>query len=754
MERQSFTRVVVALIVCFLSARAVCGAVARAFPDAEGPVLSNAEGFGAATIGGKGGKVIWVTNLNADGPGSLRAAVDTPGPRIIKFKVAGAIELGRHALWIGRPLRPIYRKLIKEGKPTDHVKNPYSFITIDGTSAPRPGITISGNLKIGPYRLKEVIVRNLRIRDNGLISRSASDCITITAGRVLVDHCSLQWARDEVLSPWGPHARDVTAQWCIIGPAWGAHAYGLINGRGSDRITVHHCLFPNNAGRNPLICGNSRKNWIGKYTNDTPVIDLRNNVAYNWFNVHSAVLTAGAHVNMVGNLYLPGRASAKNVLSICVTCRHHTNPTVAYLKGNITPNRPRDHMDEWADAGRYVKTARRYVPTFGPHEWGRKRDTPFPAPPVVTHSAAEAKALVLSQAGAWPRDPVDAGVIRTVLHNSGFMGVKNTLPSDFTNARPTAKAAAAAKAGNPLTVQFKGQGRDSDGKIVLSTWHFGDGYRALGSNVTHTYTAPGEYQATLFVVDDQGMSATASLKVAVGKGSFKAEPIAPRAPLKPAMPAALSRRTPPTVVLAPCLDNPPTEADWAAAPRLHPFIVQASWLKAPGQVDARVLHDSERLYLRVTSDGIPESSIKRMKIFEPFAALPRHGLGWCGYTKVAVFISPRHGRTPWYRFDIGINGFRKDAKGADRTWTPKPDWGVASGMVGKKWRLTLAIPFKALDATPAKGHVWGLKLMNNTGKDVIHIWPPVGPATRWRGKERHCAPHTSDPIHYARLQFP
>ena len=714
----------------------------RAFPAAEG--------FGAKVKGGGMGKVIWVTNLEARGPGSLREAVDTPGPRIVKFRVAGTVELGRDALRVGFPFRPKWKELRKEGVKDTEMDNPCSFLTIDGTSAPPPGITINGNLSLGPYGLEQVIVRNLRIRDNGMTPRSSSDCLGIYARHVLVDHCSLQWARDEVASVWYGNGHDVTVQWCTIGPGWGTHALGFLSGSGTDRITLHHCLFANNVGRNPRVCGNSRTGHLGKFRNDTPTIDVRNNVVYNWFNVGTAQIASGAHCNMVGNLYLPGPDSATNGVTILAYCSSRTKPTVLCLKGNICPQRPSDDLDEWAGAGHYVSEGGRSLRKFGPHAWGQKRDTPFPAPPVATHSAQAAKALVLSQAGAWPRDPVDAGLVRTVLHNTGSVGVKNTLPSDFSNARPLARATATSVADKDnLTVTFHAEANDADGEILMHTWDFGDGRRAIGKDVEHTYVAPGEYVATLFVVDDIGMGATSSVKVAVGKGALVAQALEPPAVVASPEPSAPAWQAP-AVALGGPLAGPPTQGDWAGAVTLTPFVNQATWKVDPnGQVDARLLRDRSNLYLRVTTAGIPAASLKSIRVTDTLIAPPRHGFEYVAVPKVTIFLSPRYGRTPWYRFVVDTRGSRHDAKGADRKWNPAPDWGIMSNRVDQKWQMTGSIPLQALGVAAPADHAWGIKLMVNTGKDVIYIWPPVGSA----GKDLHCVPHTSDPIYYAKLSL-
>ena len=428
----------------------------------EKKTYPDAEGFGATVKGGAGGKVIWVTNLNSNGPGSLREAVDTTGPRIIKFKVAGEIELGREALKVGDPFRPSWENLRQEGKKSEEIENPYSYLTIDGETAPPPGITISGVVALERWSLEEIVIRYLRIRDNGFVSRLNSCCIQIYAGRVLIDHCSLQWARDDIIDCWFPTAQDITVQWCILGPSWGNHAFGWLNSNGTDRISVHHCLFAHNNRRNPAVVGNSWDRYIGKY-NDTPTFDWRNNVIYNWHSNSTGRICCGAHVNFVGNLYLKGPDSGLQCPMLLVKTRSKNNPSELYLKGNISPKRARNDLDEWADVGYEKKTEQGWRFFFGPWEWGKRRETPFPAAPVNTHSVEQARQLVLSQAGAWPRDAVDAGIIRTVLHLTGRSGSKNTLPSDYANARPTAKAAAKPAGASPTALDFRGSGADKDG---------------------------------------------------------------------------------------------------------------------------------------------------------------------------------------------------------------------------------------------------------------------------------------------------
>ena len=722
------------MALCF-GAGLIYAEAARPFPDAEG--------FGATVKGGTGGRVVWVTNLDSHGPGSLRAAVDTKGPRTIKFKVGGTIELWRDTLDIGGPFETEFLKLRNEGKPAEQIENPYSFVTIDGSSAPPPGITISGNVILSRYGFKEVILRHLRIRDNGFVSRSNACCIQIFAGRVLIDHCSFQFGRDTIIDMLG-NQKDITLQWCILGPAWGRHGYGV--GIYSGRVSVHHCLFAHNAQRNPLLIGNHWEHGDG--TGVPHLSDVRNNLIYNWDRRGATKIYGGAHVNMVNNWFIPGPNSGTRGEAAIRIHRIAEKPHVLYLKGNISANRPKDDMDEWADAGHETnKPTGTWHTAYGPFKFGQKRETPFAVSPVKTHSVVQAKALVLSQAGALPRDPMDAGVIRTVLHRTGRVKRDNTLPSDFANVIPTAKAAASlVKDKEPRTVSFEGAGQDTDGKVFLHTWHFGDGERAVGGKVTHRYKTDGEYLARLFIVDNQGMSATATLRLTIDQGTLKTEAMpAPAPTFRKRIVTLPEYWKAPTVTLKKRLATPPTEKDWKEAPRLTPFIDQRTWLLATdvpldkrglyysADLDALVLHDAEKLYVRFIYNDMPTKSIY-----------------------LSLFLSPQHGKSPWYRLETNLSGGRGGEKGADYSWQPSPDWSVDSKVTGKRWEASVAIPFRAIASPPGKADEWGLKLMVYAKKNVIYLWPPLGPGGKnlHLSKDKFCAPHSSEPAYYARLRFP
>ena len=154
----------------------LCGSVLMA--QSSPPAFPGAEGFGARTPGGRGGKVLLVRNLNDDGPGSFREAVTAKGPRTVVFRVGGLITL---------------KSPVKITEP---------FLTVAGQTAPGDGICIRGSeVSIATH---DVIVRYMRFRP-GDISGGEVDALNIVGDSrdVIVDHCSATWSIDEDLSPSG-----------------------------------------------------------------------------------------------------------------------------------------------------------------------------------------------------------------------------------------------------------------------------------------------------------------------------------------------------------------------------------------------------------------------------------------------------------------------------------------------------------------------------------------------------------------------
>ena len=206
-----------------------------------------AGGFGMQTIGGLEGRVIRVTSLEREGPGTLRAAVEAKGPRLVVFEVGGIIDLARKNLRVREP-----------------------YLTIAGQTAPDPGITLlKGSLAVETH---DVVIQHLSVRpgDAGQPRKTGWSPGGIglnAASNVVIDHCSATWAVDENLSVSGPRyqgpaatSHDVTIRHCLI-------AEGLDNsshekGPHSKGSLIHDCcrnvaiianLYAHNADRNPYF---------------------------------------------------------------------------------------------------------------------------------------------------------------------------------------------------------------------------------------------------------------------------------------------------------------------------------------------------------------------------------------------------------------------------------------------------------------------------------------------------------------------
>ncbi len=364
---------------------ACCGLLlAWAGSAGEVPAFPGAEGFGAMAKGGRGGRVIFVTNLNDHGPGSFREACLAKGPRVVIFRVGGLITLES-------PLQ------ITE-----------SNITIAGQTAPGDGICLRSNLLT--IAASDVVVRFLRAR-LGDLTRLESDAFSIyTPSRnVIIDHCSASWSIDETLSATGDIA-NITIQWCLIAESLnhsfhhkGEHGYGsLVHATGG--LTLHHNLWAHHTARNPRLGDNN-------YKPPYPTFDVRNNVMYNWSNMCSGLADGDLKVNYVNNYIRPGPSSSKRK-PIVLRKDTATERTRYFVQGNFVEGRP-DLTSNNADM-------------FEPLEYdGRKLfsivKTPYQVAPVLTQSPQEAYEAVLEGVGATvpARDAVDRRIIVDVRNRTG-----------------------------------------------------------------------------------------------------------------------------------------------------------------------------------------------------------------------------------------------------------------------------------------------------------------------------------------------
>jgi beta-xylosidase/pectate lyase len=357
-------------------------ALGASAPPAPLPAFPGAEGFGALTPGGRGGRVLVVSNLNDSGPGSLRDAVNARGPRVIVFGVGGLISLES-------PLA---------------VEEP--FVTIAGQSAPGDGICIRGHQV--SIRTHDVVVRYLRFR-LGDLQRAEEDSLDIVgdAHDVIVDHCSATWSVDENLSPSGG-VKNVTVQWCLVAEALnlsvhskGAHGYGSL-ARAVGGVTFHHNLWAHNIARNPRLGDNYGRPPF-------PVFDVRNNVIYDYGQMASGMTGDRLSVNYVNNYVRPGPSSDRARGVIVFT---DTADAEYFVQGNVVEGRDDWTADNAKLFDRVERDGRRLV---------RLAEQPFAAPPVHTTTGQQALIDVLASTGAVlpRRDAVDARIVRSVEQRGG-----------------------------------------------------------------------------------------------------------------------------------------------------------------------------------------------------------------------------------------------------------------------------------------------------------------------------------------------
>lgn len=344
--------------------------------------FAGAEGYGAFTAGGRGGRTIEVVNLDDSGPGSLREAIEAPGPRTVVFRVGGVIAL-RTPLTIAEPL-----------------------LTLDGQSAPGAGIMLRNHgLDVQTH---DVILRYLRVRvgdddvrtgakplsyytggegDYALYFTGASNCIA--------DHLSLGWSTSKMLSVTKMSDR-ITIQWCILAESLNFADHGYASIAGGNRVTWHHNLFAHHLSRTVRFQG-------------MVDADFRNNVIYDWG--HTAGYGEFDFVNYVGNYLKPGPSTTARPRLF------HTGAEVVqdgslFVAGNVLAGEPKVEQNNWRGMGYYF---------FERDRIGAAK--PFDAPPVATEPAAAAFEHVLREAGATlpRRDVVDERVVRETREGTGHL---------------------------------------------------------------------------------------------------------------------------------------------------------------------------------------------------------------------------------------------------------------------------------------------------------------------------------------------
>jgi len=370
-------------------------------PQASILAFPGAEGGGAYSFGGRGGKVFVVTSLADSGPGTLRWACEQGGARIIVFNVAGII----------------------------HIKSPIivraPYVSIEGQTAPGDGVCVAGeSFWINTH---DVVIRFMRFRRGETNVGRRDDALGGNpVGNIIIDHCSASWGLDENMSIYrhmfdpGDGSKEekhgtanVTIQNSISSESldtWN-HAFGST--MGGENCMLARNLWADNTGRNPSI------GWNG-------IFNFVNNVVFNW---HHRSIDGGDYTalfNMINNYYKPGPVtdlkssvghrilkpeSGRSKLPYVVFGR-------AYVHGNIMDGNTRVTRDNW-DGGVQLEnkkgnemtldSARKYFAYM-------KVSEPFPHPAVTIVPAQDAFNFVLKNVGATlpKRDAVDARVIEQV----------------------------------------------------------------------------------------------------------------------------------------------------------------------------------------------------------------------------------------------------------------------------------------------------------------------------------------------------
>ncbi|MDB5190499.1 MAG: pectate lyase [Segetibacter sp.] len=355
-----------------------------------------AEGFGKFTTGGRGGKVLIVTNLNDKGTGTFREALQAKGPRIIVFAVSGTIHL-------------------------ESVLNITSHVTVAGQTAPGDGICLADY----PVSLggDNIIIRYLRFRmgdknqKGGMVPGNGGDDAFSGMRRknIIIDHCSMSWSTDEVCSVYAGDS--TTLQWNLIAEPlnysyhfeagdkdYEHHGFGGI--WGGQHTSGHHNLFAH--------CGNRTPRFDGIRNAPSELVDFRNNVIYNWGSNNTYAGEGGTY-NVVNNYYKYGpntSASAKGK----ILNPYKKPPTIPFgkfhLNGNYVDGSSEVTTNNWLGVKMNDGT--------GADAIKAKVSEPFSVVSIKTQTAADAYQSVLKNVGAsFRRDTLDERIINNVRNRTG-----------------------------------------------------------------------------------------------------------------------------------------------------------------------------------------------------------------------------------------------------------------------------------------------------------------------------------------------
>jgi pectate lyase len=386
------------LLIVFSSCHAQQQSTKDVPPDNNSIAFPGAEGFGKYTTGGRGGKVLIVSNLNDGGPGSFREAAEAKGKRIIVFAVSGTIHLES--------------KLSIRGD-----------ATIAGQTAPGDGICLADHgVSLGG---NNIIVRYLRFRmgdkfqNEGMTEGAGDDDAFGGVGRknIIVDHCSVSWSTDEAFSVYAGDS--TTLQWNLVSEPlnysyhfekgdtdFERHGYGGI--WGGRHLSAHHNLFAH--------CNNRNPRFNGIRTGTEEFVDYYNNVIYNWGgnNIYAG---EGGNYNLINNYFKWGPSTHPNTKSRIVNPGKWENPPIPfgkfYVRGNYVDGAPDVSENNWLGV---------HMGNNGTAEDKKNSviEKPFPGSSISAQPAKQAFDDVLRFAGAsYKRDTLDERIINDVKNRTG-----------------------------------------------------------------------------------------------------------------------------------------------------------------------------------------------------------------------------------------------------------------------------------------------------------------------------------------------
>ena len=430
-----------------------------------------AEGFGAYATGGRGGSVIYVTNLNANGPGSLQWAIDQPGARYILFKVSGLIDTQIH---------------LTNGN-----------VTIAGQTSPG-GITIRGLVTDeSPYQDQAVqapadfaenwILQHIRIRPG--LTAPGDDGLRLRYTRnAIMDHVSIGNAIDEAIEI--SYSHDITVQNTIIAETVGSHSfYGgvLMNysnpayGFKLDNVSLHHDIFNRIEGRLPegsresLAAANSYMN-----------LELSNNLYWDprfmiELGQSTGVVTNGSgdpypiywNLNAVNNVFHVGSSFPYSMFDDLILRRSGNHLFVSGNTMNLYPTRS-DYQLFYCcnDYGSVTDPG-------NSSGLAQKLTTRNPFPAITYTPTDQVRTYLLNNAGAWPRDPMDTRLM-------GFVA-SNTISGAPPNTNPAGDGLLPAYIGSPPAAPT-----DTDADGMPDSWEVTKGTNPNVANTNaHTLSAVG-----------------------------------------------------------------------------------------------------------------------------------------------------------------------------------------------------------------------------------------------------------------------